>query len=37
MAGVPNPKHANGSVGCYGKYQSVLVDKIGKNTEVEKK
>ena len=27
MSGVPEPEHANRSVGCYGKGQSILVKK----------
>ena len=34
MTGVPDPNRANGSVGCYGKGQSILVNNIGKKPKL---
>ena len=36
MDEVPEPERASGSVGCYGKGQSILVKKIEKNQSWEK-
>ena len=36
MAGVPKPERANQSVGCYGKGQSILVDKIEEKQKLGK-
>ena len=36
MADVAGTKRANGSVGCYGEVQSILVDKIGKKLSSKK-
>ena len=36
MDGVPDPKRAIGKIWCYGKGQSILVDKIEKNLKLGK-
>ena len=36
MAEVPEPERANGSVGCFGKVQSILVNKIGEKPRLGK-
>ena len=36
MNGVPEPEHVNGNAWCYGKGQSVLVNKVEKNPKLGK-
>ena len=36
MAGVPDPERANGSIWCYGKGKSIIIDKIEKNQNLGK-